>query len=189
MRPTSRLHRLPLRSLADMIGDGQVRTAGPSGGPSLTPQQVALVFDSLETGWPIGHLIAWIPPGSPAGPWQVLDGHRRLDALRHAAADAPARLVRDLTSTVPAYRWRDTATDDNWLMPVASLLRQMPFLRVTRTMPRHIAARGDAIAGRLLQARVDVVTLTGGGVTDLLDACERLAPRRVSAATLADLAG
>ncbi len=58
MRPTSQLHRLPLRSLADMIGDGHMVAAGLPGGPPLTTQQVALLFDSLETGWPVGHLIA-----------------------------------------------------------------------------------------------------------------------------------
>ena len=190
MRPASQLHRLPLRSLVDMIGDGHVVPAGPPGGPPLSALQVALLFDSLETGWPVGHLIAWTPPGSPAaGPWRVLDGHRRLDALRHAAAQSPARLVRDLTSTAPAYRWRDTTAADPWLMPVAHLLRQMPFLRAARTMPEHIAAHGDAVAGRLLRARVDVVALRGGGADDVLDACERLAPGRVSAATLAELAG
>ncbi len=117
----------------------------------------------------------------------MLDGHRRLGALRHAAADTPARLVRDLTSTAPSYRWRDTSTDDNWLMPVATLLRQIPFLRAARTIPQHIAANGDAVAGRLLRARVDVVTIRGGCVNQVLEVCERLAPGRVSAATLAHL--
>jgi hypothetical protein len=74
-------------------------------------------------------------------------------------------------------------------MPVASLLRQMPFLHSARTMPEHIAAHGDAVAGRLLRVRVDVVTVRGGCVDEVLDACERLAPGRVSAATLAALNG
>ena len=117
MRPTSRLHRLPLRAMTDMITDGQFVAAGPPGGSPYALEQEALLFDSIETGWPIGHLIVWTPRGMSAGPWHVLDGHRRLHALTHAAVHVPVRLVRDLTNNAPQYRPVDAGIPDTGSIP------------------------------------------------------------------------
>jgi hypothetical protein len=180
MRPTSTVRRLSLHELTRMITEKQLTTAGPAGGPPWSLEQDALLFDSLESLWPIGPFIAWAPSRSFGSPWHLLDGHRRLHALRHAVPGAPQLLVRDLAQTAPTYRVCDGAPDGGWHLPMPALMSTFAFLRATRPLPRHVTELGADVGGRFLDARIDVVTFNGGSTEHVLEACERLVPGRVT---------
>jgi hypothetical protein len=184
MRPTSTVQRLSIRELTGMIIDEQLATAGPAGGPPWSLVQDALLFDSLESRWPIGQLTAWAPSLLSDSPWYLLDGHRRLRALRHTAPGAPPQLVRDLTQTTPTWRTGHGA-DGGWQLPLPALMSTIAFLRARRPLPRHVRELGEDVAGRILEARIDVVTLHGGSPQHVHEACERLAPGRVTGDVLA----
>jgi hypothetical protein len=179
MRPTSTVHRLSIRDLTGMITDGRLTAVGPAGGPPWSLEQEALLFDSLESRWPIGQLLAWAPSLLFGSPWSLLDGHRRLGALRHTAQGAPPQLGRDLTKTAPTWRTGDGA-GGGWQLPLPALLTTAAFLRATRPLPRHVRELGEDVAGRILETRIDVVTLYGGSPEHVHEACERLAPGRVN---------
>lgn len=185
MRPTCTVHRLSLRDLTGMNADGRLTAAGSAGGPPWSLVQDALLFDSLESRWPIGQLIAWAPSLLFGSPWYLLDGHRRLRALRHTAQVAPPLLVRDLTQTAPTYRIGDGAPDGGWQLPLPALMSTVAFLRATRPLPRHVRELGEDVAARVLEARIDVVTLHGGCPEHVHEACERRAPGRVNGDSLA----
>jgi hypothetical protein len=89
MRPTCTVHRLSIRDLTGMNADGRLTAAGTAGGPPWSLVQDAVLFDSLESRWPIGQLIAWAPSRVSGSPWYLLDGHRRIHALRHTAPGCP----------------------------------------------------------------------------------------------------
>jgi hypothetical protein len=185
MRPTSTVHRLSLHELTGMITDGRLSTARPAGGPLWSLEQDALLFDSLESLWTIGQLIAWAPSRAFGSPWYLLDGHRRLHALRHTTHGAPPLVVRDLTETAPTYRVGGGPPDGGWHLPLPALMSTVGFLRATRPLPRHVRELGEDVGGRFLDARIDVVTLNGGSTEHVLEACERLVPGRVTVGTLA----
>jgi hypothetical protein len=43
-----------------------------------------------------------------------------------------------------------------------ALMSTVAFLRATRPLPRHVRELGEDVADRILEARIDVVTLHGG---------------------------
>ena len=59
----SDMERVTLRKFLDLL-DGHLKPAGPAGGPAWTTAQRAQLWHSIESGWPLGPLTCWAPPGN-----------------------------------------------------------------------------------------------------------------------------
>jgi hypothetical protein len=177
--------RVEIRRLLDLTDRGLLRFAGSAGGPRWSVRQQARLFESLERGWPIGQLLVWAPGGVRSTRWYLLDGHRRLRALRGLTGSGEQVLVRDLGSVRPSYLPVADRVPGRFYLPTRAMLDTIPFLRATRGMPDEVAALAEHACHLVISTVLDVVTLHGGTPAEVNAVCRRLLPGRVSASVLA----
>jgi hypothetical protein len=170
---------LRIGTLIDMVADGRLVATGRPGGPEWTRTAQARLFESLEAGWPTGQLLAWVP--YPTSRWYLLDGHRRLTTLLHAA-DRGTTLVRDLAVAAPSYL--PAPAHGGHYLPVSKMLTTWVFLAATRHLPRRAGEHAGRAAHRLGSAGVQMIRLLGGTPTLVATLAGRLVPGRVEAASL-----
>jgi len=156
-----------------------VARTGPAG-------QQALLFASLEAGWPTGQLLAW-NPGGPGPLWHLLDGHRRALTVLALIATGDGGLLRDLTADQPTYLPTYHAADGLYL-PVNAMRFTTRFLAATRSLPPATLRRAEQHAHQVLHAAFDVVALRGGTPAQIVAVCARLVPGRVDPAVVHTIA-
>ena len=186
MNLTCESTRWPIRHLLRLLETGALLPAGAAGGPDWTGGQQALLFASLEAGWPTGQLLAW-NPGGPGPLWHLLDGHRRALTVLALIATGDGGLLRDLTADQPTYLPTYHAADGLYL-PVNAMRFTTRFLAATRSLPPATLRRAEQHAHQVLHAAFDVVALRGGTPAQIVAVCARLVPGRVDPAVVHTIA-
>lgn len=180
------------RQLVEAVHTGRLTPVGTPGGPAWTPQQQAMLFDSLENGWPVGPLVSWRPP-RPAPPREVLlDGHRRVAALARLLPGPGPVLLRDLSSEAPRYLPAEQAPPGGRYLPVHAMLNTMDFLAAARSLqlaehsPEHDIALESS--HRIHRAVFEIIQIRQPDPARVAELCRRLLPGRVEPAILEQLA-
>lgn len=174
------LTRLPLPTFVDLLNRGDLIPAGPSGGPDWDTDQRAALWRSIESGWPLGLLVAWAP--RHAGTTFLLDGHRRAATIREATTAGGTPLWRDVRADTPCYHTTNTGPG-GWL-PTTAMLRTGDFLHATTNWPKDTRRNAEHVANTVLHAPIDMLLLSGGDVHQVHDLCRLLLGARVEADTL-----
>lgn len=190
MNLTCESTRWPIRHLLRLLETGALLPAGAAGGPGWTGQQQALLFASLQAGWPTGQLLAWNPDGADLR-WHLLDGHRRALSVLALVAVGAGGLLRDLAADQPTDLPVYHAADGLYL-PINARRFTAGFRAATRSLPPAIQRHADQHAHQVLSAAFDVVALRGGTPAQVAAVCARLVPGRVDPAvvhTIATAAG
>lgn len=149
------------RQLVEAVQYGRLSPAGAPDGPAWTPAQQALLFDSLENGWPVGPLVSWTLPRSTPPREVLLDGHRRVAALARLLPGPGPVLLRDLSSEPPRYLPAEQALPGGRYLPVHAMLNTMGFLAAARSLalaessPQHEIAL--EASGRIHQAVFEII--------------------------------
>ena len=173
--------------LVRMVQHGQLLPAGAPGGPAWDADRRALLFASLESRWPIGTMLAWIPSGDRLQRWYLLDGYRRIATLGELI-DEHVDLVRDLSAAEPTYPPATTAATGGVYLPVNAMLLTMRFLTATHDLPGKALDLAEQAATPIVHARFDIATVLAGTPDEVAALCHRLLPDRVDAAILDEIA-
>jgi hypothetical protein len=186
MRLTHVTSRPKTLDLVRLVQCGQLLPAGAPGAPAWDADRRALLFASLESRWPIGAMLAWIPSGDRLQRWYLLDGHRRIATLSELI-DEHVNLVRDLSAVEPTYLPAMTAATGVYL-PVNAMLLTMQFLAATHGLPEEALDLAEQAAAPIVHAQFDIATVLAGTPDEVAALCHRLLPGRVDAAILDKIA-
>jgi hypothetical protein len=185
-------YRFGTRQLVEAVRTGRLTPVGAPGGSAWTPQQQALLFDSLENGWPVGPLVSWSPPRSAPPREVLLDGHRRVAALARLLPGPGVVLLRDLSVEAPRYLPAEQVLPGGRYLPVQAMLNTMDFLAAARMLelaehsPEHNIALESS--RRIHRAVFEFIQIRQPDPARVAELCRRLLPGRVEPVVLEQLA-